>query len=138
MTLAEQPPQSCEIVDDSGAATQDTLFYDGQCPLCSKEINQLKRSRGDSLTFVDIHAISAAQIEADTPSQTALLQNLHVRKADGRWLTGADANVEAWEGTAMAPLGRVLRLPVLRPLVNWFYGLWARRRYQRLYGSKNQ
>lgn len=33
----------------------DTLYYDGQCPLCSKEIATLRRLETGNLAFADIH-----------------------------------------------------------------------------------
>ncbi|WP_286221577.1 DCC1-like thiol-disulfide oxidoreductase family protein [Marinobacter apostichopi] len=31
------------------------FFYDGQCPLCSREIRTLRKLQGGNLMFVDIH-----------------------------------------------------------------------------------
>ena len=33
----------------------DTLFYDGSCPLCAKEIRTLRRLQRGQLIFADIH-----------------------------------------------------------------------------------
>ncbi|GAB5412974.1 MAG: DUF393 domain-containing protein [Congregibacter sp.] len=122
----------------------DTLLYDGRCPLCSREIDQLRKARPGDLEFIDIHMLPAGDASdassatlggAGIPSKDELLRNLHLRKEDGEWLSGADANVEAWRGTRMAPIGRLLRLPGIRGFVDYFYNIWARRRYARLYGS---
>ncbi|MFT7286763.1 MAG: putative DCC family thiol-disulfide oxidoreductase YuxK [Halieaceae bacterium] len=116
---------------DSNSEPVDTLFYDGQCPLCANEIAELKRSRGDALNIVDIHSLSADS----GPDQDTLLRTLHLQRADGQWLRGADANVAAWEGTSKAGLLRILRGPLIRYAVDMAYALWARWRYRRLYGS---
>ena len=137
----------------------DTLFFDGQCPLCAAEIDALAEARGSSLRLVDIHESGAscpdqtgafaeqyagADLQADLQTVTAggerggqrpmaadagprsaqsptadeLLRTLHLQRADGAWLTGADANVAAWEGTRRGRLLRVLRWPLLRPFVD--------------------
>lgn len=130
----------------------DTLYYDGQCPLCAAEIEALRRTRGNHLRLVDIHETTSKDTDAggqdpddvepaaatvgpeDHPSRDALLRTLHLRRADGSWLRGADANVAAWEGTQRGRLLRVLRWPLVRHVVDLGYAVWARWRYRRLYG----
>ena len=111
----------------------DTLYYDGRCSLCAAEIASLAQVRGASLNLVDIHG--EQDRAGDTPSRDTLLRTLHLRRADGAWLTGADANVAAWEGTTRGRLLRILRWPVLRPVVDIVYARWARWRYRRLYDA---
>ncbi len=121
----------------------DTLYYDGHCPLCAKEIASLKVQRGTELALVDIHTLdgasddplsaSAAAEAAAMPDRETLLRTLHLRRGSGEWLRGADANVAAWDGTRHGKLLRVLRWPVLRHAVDLVYVLWARWRYNRLY-----
>ncbi|WOJ98640.1 DUF393 domain-containing protein [Congregibacter brevis] len=124
----------------------DTLFYDGQCPLCAGEIAQLRKTRGESLNIVDVHDLIEgtsslsdglpASVSASAPSKDQLLRVLHLRRADGVWLTSADANVAAWEGTKHGRILSALRWPILRHAVDLVYTLWARWRYRRLYGNQ--
>ena len=130
-----------------GRATQpcDTLYYDGQCPLCADEIDALRRRRGDALRLVDIHEaavppfdleVPGDEPQAAKPSRDDLLRTLHLQRADGSWLRGADANVAAWQGTRRGRMLAVLRWPLVRHLVDAGYALWARWRYWRLYGRQ--
>ncbi|WP_439102168.1 thiol-disulfide oxidoreductase DCC family protein [Congregibacter sp.] len=128
--------------------SKDTLFYDGQCPLCASEIAQLRKTRGDSLQIVDIHELGDGQIllqnsreasgpgEEVVPDKDQLLRVLHLRRADGVWLQSADANVAAWEGTRHGRMLSILRWPGVRHAVDLVYTLWARWRYRRLYGDQ--
>ena len=111
---------------------QATLYYDGRCALCAGEIARLARLQQGTLELCDIHSLEPRE---DMPSHDALLKTLHLRTADGRWLTGADANVAAWQHTRYGWLWRWLRWPVLRSLVDAVYRPWARWRYRRLYDS---
>jgi predicted DCC family thiol-disulfide oxidoreductase YuxK len=124
---------SCLPGEPADHAAADTLFYDGLCPLCAGEIDQLRKTRGAALQLVDIHQMSEGD---DAPPKDQLLRVLHLRRADGSWLTSADANVAAWEGTLHGRLLSVLRWPLLRHLADRVYALWARWRYRRLYGSQ--
>ena len=48
-------------------------------------------------------------------------------------LTGVDANVAAWQYTRYGWWFRWMRWPLIRPIADHFYDLWARWRYNRLY-----
>jgi predicted DCC family thiol-disulfide oxidoreductase YuxK len=114
------------------AAERDVLYFDGQCPLCNAEMDKLRAARGEAIVLQDIHELPA---EAAVPDHETLLRTLHLRRADGSWLTGADANVAAWEGTGHGKWLGILRWPLLRHFVDLGYALWARWRYRRLYGE---
>jgi predicted DCC family thiol-disulfide oxidoreductase YuxK len=111
--------------------TPDTLFYDGQCPLCMREVRLLTRIADDGLKLTDVHGITD---DSDEPSRLARLKNLHLRTGDGEWLTGVDATVRAWSHTRWGFLFRVLRWPLIGPLAEKAYAYWARKRYEGLYG----
>jgi predicted DCC family thiol-disulfide oxidoreductase YuxK len=105
------------------------LYYDGSCPLCSAEMTHLQKQQSGQLDLLDIHSTPMP----DGKKAEDLLAVLHYRSADGRWLTGLDANVAAWSHTRLGPLWRILRWPLIRPLADYLYALWARRRYARRY-----
>ena len=108
-----------------------TLYYDGNCPICLREMARLQRLKSDDLQLRDIHAM----LDPSLPDRDTLLRNLHLRYADGRLVTGVEANIAAWRCT---PYGRWLswlRWPLLRPVVDSTYQRWARWRYDRLYSQ---
>ena len=109
----------------------DTLFYDGRCPLCMREIRLLQRIKDSGLQLQDLHEV---EDEAGTPGRLLKLTTLHLQTADGQWLTGVDATVRAWSHTRWGWLFAILRWPLLGPVADAIYGYWARKRYQRLYG----
>lgn len=111
--------------------TQDILYYDGQCPLCSFEMDHLRRLGDGSLQLVDIHS---GELASDAPDRESLLGVLHLKTRDGEWLRGIDASVRAWESTRIGWLWKVLRLPLIAPVADAVYRRWAKRRYRKLYG----
>ena len=136
MVVALVPTRPERPMDTTDTDTRDTLYFDGQCPLCAGEIQQLREKRGDALALVDIHTLpEGSEHDGVGPCPDALLRTLHLRRGDGQWLTGADANVAAWEGTRQGRFMQALRWPVLRPIVDVIYRLWAQWRYRRLYGA---
>ena len=110
----------------------DTLYYYGQCHLCNAEMERLGAAKDGSLQLVDIHTLADLP---ELPSRDQLLKKLHLQTARGDLLVGLEANIAAWEHTALAPRWRLLRLPLIRQLAEFGYTIWARWRYRRLYGN---
>lgn len=110
-----------------------TLYYDGHCSLCNREMARLAALKDDGLRLQDIHSIT--DFDA-LPDKDTLLRNLHLKTAQGRILTGVDANVAAWQATRYGRLFRWMRWPLIRPLADAVYRIWALWRYRRLYDDK--
>lgn len=84
-----------------------TVWHDGDCPLCRREIALMRRlDRRGRIDFVDATSAGACPID-----RTALLARFHARE-DGQLLSGAAAFAAMWRA-----------IPVLRPI-----GLLARYR----------
>lgn len=115
-------------------ATESTeiLYFDGLCPLCSREMRSLGKRKSSSLELVDIHSVK----HLDAIQRKALLRRLHLRLPDGRWLIGVDASVRAWSHTRWGWLLKPLTWPVLGLLVRFVYHRWADRRYRSRYGCE--
>jgi len=86
-----------------------TVFYDGACPLCLKEIGLLRRfARVDAICFEDVSPSDAAP-SCDI-SRSRLMARFHARLPDGSVVEGARAFTEAWSRVPwlvwLRPLGR--------------------------------
>lgn len=97
-----------------------------------KEMAKLGQLKDDRLDLVDIHTLQA---DETLPDAQTLLRTLHLRTPQGELLTGVNANVAAWQYTRHGHWWRWMRWPVIRPVADYFYDLWARWRYTRLYGK---
>jgi predicted DCC family thiol-disulfide oxidoreductase YuxK len=77
-----------------------TVWYDGACPLCRREIGLyrgLQPLQPDApLCFADV-SDPATPVPAGT-TREQLLARFHVRTSDGRWLSGARAFLALWAG----------------------------------------
>lgn len=114
--------------------TTDTLFYDGQCPVCTAEVNRLEGQLDGDLVCVDIHSATSTPMDRQT-----LFSQLHLRKADGSMLVGLEANVAAWQHTKWRKLAGVLLWPGIRWFAELAYRGWLvwyqRQRARRLLES---
>ncbi len=109
-----------------------TTYYDGGCPLCSKEIAHYRRiDRARRIRWIDITAQSDALREVGLDIATAM-RRLHVWTGDGRLISGVPAFVAIWQQLPgyrlLARLVCLLRLT--RPL-DLAYGQFADWRFRR-------
>jgi predicted DCC family thiol-disulfide oxidoreductase YuxK len=109
---------------------KSTLYYDGQCSLCSAEIRRLSSLSDNALDLVDIHSMSVSDEE-----KVRRLKVLHFETGDGELIVGLEANIAAWQHTRWGFIFNQLRLPVIRTIAESLYDLWAIRRFERLYSE---
>ncbi len=99
-----------------------TVYFDGECPVCSREIALYRRQEGASaIGWVDVSSCPASMLGSGLTRDGALAR-LHVRTADGELASGALAFATLWRSIPRtAFLGRLAsRRPVLI-LLEWGY-----------------
>jgi len=96
-----------------------TVWYDGACPLCRREIAALRKlDRRRAIRFVDV---SEGAPESCPLSQADLLARFHARE-NGRLLSGAAAFAAMWRAIpVLRPLGELARIPPLPWLLERLY-----------------
>jgi predicted DCC family thiol-disulfide oxidoreductase YuxK len=97
------------------------VYYDGACPVCSREIATYRRAEGaEALCFVDVSRPDATLAPGLT--REAALARMHVRRADGSLASGAAAFAALWSALpGWAWLGRIAALPVVAPVLELGY-----------------
>jgi predicted DCC family thiol-disulfide oxidoreductase YuxK len=103
-----------------------TVFYDGACRVCSREIAMYQRAKGsENILFVDICAASFdAQKENLDPFEVH--RSFHVRAADGTLFKGVEGFVKIWDTLpGFHWMAKASRLPGMRPLMNVGYRVFT-------------
>jgi predicted DCC family thiol-disulfide oxidoreductase YuxK len=73
-----------------------TVFYDGACPLCQREISFYRRlSEDGSVRWVDVETAEASHLPEGLTRDVALAR-FHVRSGDGELLSGARGFIALW------------------------------------------
>lgn len=105
------------------------VYFDGSCPLCSREIGTYQGMRGaDALTWVDASRCDSGALGGDLARDTAL-RRFHVRAADGSLVSGAAAFVEIWKHLpALALPARLCASAPVLAVLEFFYGAFLRLR----------
>lgn len=104
------------------------VFYDGECPLCMREIRMLKRlDRHARILFTDIsHAdFDPSSVGLDYP---ALMKKIHGRLPDGRLIEGVEVFRQLYASVGLAPVVAVTRLPGVSHALDAAYGWFAKNR----------
>lgn len=132
-----------EVQQSTGAAEAPTdaalreksfeVFYDGDCPLCVKEIGMLRRwDKRERILFTDIAApgFDAAAYGKD---HATLMAEIHGRvpSEDGanlEWVVGVDVFRHLYTLTGLGWAVWFTKLPILRQLMDVGYRFFAKYR----------
>lgn len=96
-------------------ATPCTVYFDGACPLCRREIGHYQRQAGaETIAWVDVSRCDASALGSDLDRADALAR-LHVRDAEGRLVSGAAAFAAIW--ARLPAYGWLARLGTRRPIL---------------------
>lgn len=100
-----------------------TVWYDGACPLCLREIALMRRlDRRERIAFVDLTEPATA-CPAD---RQLMLERFHAHE-NGRLVSGAAAFAAMWRAIPLLrPLGELARIPLVLALLEWIYRRFLR------------
>lgn len=104
-----------------------TIFFDGSCPLCTREIALLTQfDDQQQLRVIDCSAVDFAPIEGH--AREAMMTLIHARDAAGAWLIGAPVFAAAYRATGFASIASLWGNKHLQPMWRVVYPWIARNR----------
>ncbi len=107
---------------------QLTIFYDSHCPLCMLEMQQLKTTDHQArIQLVDLHADNLNKTYPHINKADAM-KCLHGQLDSGEMLYGLDVTYHAWTLVGKHRWLAILRWPLIKPVADLFYRLFARHR----------
>jgi predicted DCC family thiol-disulfide oxidoreductase YuxK len=106
------------------------VFYDGSCIVCATEIEHyLKIDQGEKLVAMDISAPEFDPAQYHIP-RADFRQQLHAIDEDNQVFKGVDSFWAIWQAfpatTIYGTMGRIIQLPLIKPLARIGYWLFAR------------
>ena len=105
------------------------VFYDGDCPLCLREINMLSRlDRRSRLKFTDIAAPSFDAVATTGRSWQELMDEIHGRLPDGTMVTGVEVFRQLYGAVGLGFVLAPTRWPLIGRLADAAYTQFARNR----------
>jgi len=101
------------------------MLFDGQCPLCSREVAILKkRNAAGLIAFEDITApgFDPSRYGLKMPQ---LVGSMHAVRPDGSIVKGVDVFAEVYDAVDWTLLSHLIRWPVTRPLAKLGYRMFT-------------
>lgn len=108
------------------------LLYDGGCPLCLREVAFLRardaahNGSAPRLAFVDIDAAGYDPAAHGGISYREAMGRIHALSGDGAVLRDVAVFRRAYELVGLGWIYAPTRWPLIGPLADLAYGLWAR------------
>ncbi|MFE4106229.1 thiol-disulfide oxidoreductase DCC family protein [Almyronema epifaneia] len=127
MTSSPAPRKTTLANNPANLHWQIKLLYDGDCPLCLREVNFLqKRDAGRGLVkFVDIAAPDyEPAANADIDYATAM-GRIHAIRADGTVVKNVAVFRQVYEILGIGWIYAATQWPLIGPLVDKLYEIWA-------------
>jgi predicted DCC family thiol-disulfide oxidoreductase YuxK len=112
------------------ALPQFEVFYDGDCPLCMREIRMLQHldRKRHRILFTDIAMADFDPIGETGLAQATLMAEIHGRLPDGQLVTGVEVFRQLYGAVGLRWLMAPTRWPGLRQLSDAAYELFAKHR----------
>ncbi|PZO11546.1 MAG: thiol-disulfide oxidoreductase [Leptolyngbya foveolarum] len=112
------------------ASWKINLLYDGDCPLCLREVNFLqKKDAGRGIVkLTDIADIDYRPKENGGVDFETAMGRIHAVKADGTVVKNVAVFQEVYDALGIGWMYAPTKWPVMGPLVNKIYDLWADKR----------
>lgn len=128
MSLSKtQFPESAAPQLSSPVLWQIKLLYDGECPFCLREVNFLqKRDAGRGLVaFVDITDDDyTPEAHGGVGFETAM-GRIHAVLPDGTVIKNVEVFRRVYEILGIGWVYAATRWPIIGPIVDTLYGIWA-------------
>lgn len=103
------------------------LLYDGECPLCLREVNFLRKKdagRG-KVVFVDIADDNYSPEENAGIDYETAMTRIHAVLADGTVVKNIEAFRKVYEVLGMGWIYALTKIPVIGWIANKVYEIWA-------------
>jgi predicted DCC family thiol-disulfide oxidoreductase YuxK len=104
-----------------------TVYFDGACPVCRREIAHYRRQRGSgAIAWIDASTCDEAALGPGL-DRFAAMSRFHVRNADGSLTSGAAAFVAIWRRLpAFAWLASIASIRPVLALLDSGYAMFLR------------
>ena len=108
---------------------QVEVFYDGDCPLCMREIRMLQRldRRRRRIRFTDI-AEPAFDASDYGMKHADFMARIQGRTSSGRWIEGVEVFAALYTAVGFGAVARLSRVPGIRQALDAAYVTFAKNR----------
>ena len=114
-----------EVITESW---QVEVFYDGECPLCLREIKLLRwMDRREKIRFTDIASSSFTPADHGK-TMKQFMDEIHGRLPDGTWIVGVEVFRRLYAAIGLGAIVLLTRLPGISHTLELGYRIFAKNR----------
>eukprot|EP00262_Sarcandra_glabra_P014264 TRINITY_DN4131_c1_g1_i1.p1 TRINITY_DN4131_c1_g1~~TRINITY_DN4131_c1_g1_i1.p1 ORF type:complete len:212 (-),score=37.13 TRINITY_DN4131_c1_g1_i1:226-861(-) len=108
------------------------MLYDGECPLCMREVNMLKERNKlyGSIKFVDISSNEYSSEENQGLDYQTVMGRIHAILSDGTVVRDVEAFRRLYEEVGLGWVYAITKYEPIATIANAVYGVWAKFRLQ--------
>jgi predicted DCC family thiol-disulfide oxidoreductase YuxK len=118
-----------ETLEDSKSEKSLKLLYDGECPICQREICILQRKNNQNrIKFVDIAAKDFSPLEKNNIDYNTAMTEIHAIDDKGNFLIGIQAFATVYARCNLLVISTLLRIPFVKKILKPLYALFAKKR----------
>ena len=105
------------------------VFFDGDCPLCKREIDMLRRwDRHQRIVFTDVAARGFNPAEFGKTFDDFMAHIQGRRLPSGEWIEGVEVFRQLYSAVGLGWLVAPSRLPIVKQVLDFGYRIFARNR----------
>ena len=109
--------------------TKLTIFFDGGCPLCRREVDFLQsRNINGYLKFIDIDRLDFSLEKNYGITYKQAMERIHALRSDGSLIKDIKVFQEAYSLIGLGWVYAPTKLPGFDKLIDYLYMIWARYR----------
>jgi predicted DCC family thiol-disulfide oxidoreductase YuxK len=128
MSVAANQIQKTAVPDSRSGDYEIEVFFDGDCPLCRREVRMLKAlDRKGRIRATDI-AAEGFDPEPLGKTRPELMAEIHGWLPDGTWVKGVEVFRRLYAAVGCRTLARISRWPVISHTLDLGYRLFAKNR----------
>ncbi|XP_021719001.1 uncharacterized protein At5g50100, mitochondrial-like [Chenopodium quinoa] len=108
------------------------MLYDGDCPLCMREVNMLRErdKQYGAIKFVDISSEDYSPEENQGLDYNTVMGKIHAILADGTVVTNVEAFRKLYEAVGLGWVYAITKFEPVATIAEAVYGVWAKYRLQ--------
>ncbi|KAL6579904.1 hypothetical protein OROMI_007928 [Orobanche minor] len=108
------------------------MLYDGECPLCMREVNMLRErnKRYGSIKFVDISSDDYTPKDNQGLDYKTVMGRIHAILSDGTVVRDVEAFRRLYEVVGLGWVYAITKYEPIASIANAIYGVWAKYRLQ--------
>ena len=114
-----------EMLGGDFGSNAETVYFDGQCPLCKREIQFYRRQRGaENVNWVDVTKLGSLDLPFGLTQEDALAR-FHIVNVKGQLISGGEAFSALWLSLpTFRWAGRIFQVNFLASLLEVMYKIF--------------